>query len=203
MTNLKNFPIVISGPSGGGKTQLVEYVEKRNPEFVEAFGCTSRERRPNEITAMYFISRSEFENMIKNNAFIEYTEYNGNYYGVPKSELHKLGEKSLLFNVGFSSAKIIKDLDVRSKLIYLLPPRKEELLKRLEVRGSDAKERYLLGIEETINHAIEYEYLLLSHQDNMEEIYSDFMDIVTQKESSNERRLILAKNRDFVRNYYK
>lgn len=203
MSIYKNVPIIISGPSGSGKTQLIEYVEQNDSNFIEAFGCTTRNRRPNEVAAMYFIERQKFEDMIKDNEFIEYCQYNGNYYGVPKSELTKLDEINLMFNVGYSSARVIKSLDERSKMIYLLPPTKNDLLRRLEIRGQDADERYSLGMEETINNAFEYEYLLLSHEDSMEEIYADFMDIATEKNASKAKRLTLAKNRDFINNYYK
>ena len=203
MSNYKNFPIIISGPSGSGKTRLIEYIEKKSPDYIEAFGCTTRDRRPGEVTAMYFIERENFESMIQKDCFIEYCEYNGNYYGVPKSELSRLAETNLMFNVGYSSAKIIKELDERSKMIFLLPPTKLDLINRLEARGIESHARYTLGMEETINYALKYEYLLLSHQDDMESVYNDFMEIATQTKKSSSKSLVLAKNRDFVTNYYK
>ena len=203
MDKYKNSSIIISGPSGSGKTQFIEYVEQNNSNYVEAFGCTTRSRRENEVTAMYFINRQEFETMIKSNEFIEYCEYKNNYYGVPKSEMEKLNEINLMFNVGYSSARVIKELDEKAKMIYLLPPTRYDLLNRLEVRGKESDERYLLGIEETINYALKYEYLLISYHNNMQNIYDDFMDITTQNSASLEKRLVLAKNRDFINNYYK
>lgn len=85
-------------------------------------------------------------------------------------------------------------------MIYLLPPTKEELLKRLGDRGM---ERYNLGIEETINNAFKYEYLLLSQPDDLNTTYCDFMDIIEEKSKAQQKRLILAKNKDFVNNFYK
>lgn len=85
-------------------------------------------------------------------------------------------------------------------MIYLMPPTKEELLRRLGDRG---KERYLLGIQETMNYALKYDYLLLSLTNDMKTTTDDFMDIVNQKEESKQKRLVLAKNKDFITNFYK
>lgn len=87
-----------------------------------------------------------------------------------------------------------------STMIYLMPPTKEELLRRLGDRG---KERYLLGIQETMDYALKYDYLLLSLTNDMKTTTDDFMDIVNQKEESKQKRLVLAKNRDFINNFYK
>ena len=87
-----------------------------------------------------------------------------------------------------------------STMIYLMPPTKEELLRRLGDRG---KERYLLGIQETMDYALKYDYLLLSLTNDMKTTTDDFMDIVNQKEESKQKRLVLAKNRDFINNSYK
>lgn len=193
-------PIVISGPSGAGKSVLINYIEQKNSLFLEASGCTTRQKRENETGRMYFLSKEEFEILIEHDQLIEYCIYNGNYYGCPKSGLEKLNEKYMIFNVGYSSAKVIKEMNSDAYMIYLMPPHKEELIWRIGDRGS---ERYRLGIEETMKHALYYEYLLISQTDNLEATYHDFLDIVNQKDKAKSKRLILAKNRDFIRNYYK
>ena len=153
-----------------------------------------------EIGRMYFVDKDYFEKLIKNNMLIEYTIYNNNYYGVSKSEFTKLKDYHLIFNVGYSSAKEIKKIYQNTKLIYLLPPNKEELIRRLGARGM---ERYLVGIEETMNNAFKYEYLLLSLTNDLRTTTDDFMDIVYQTNNSKQKKLVLAKNRDFVNNFYK
>ena len=190
MIDTRNNPIVISGPSGSGKSELIEYIEKEYPTFLEATGITTRAKREIEVGRMYFVSKAEFE----------YCIYNNNYYGVPKSEFEKLKEYHLMFNVGYSSAKEIKKMYEDTTMIYLMPPTKEELLRRLGDRG---EERYLLGIQETINYALKYDYLLLSLTNDMKTTTDDFMDIVNQKEESKQKRLILAKNKDFITSFYK
>ncbi len=200
MNNFKYPPIVISGPSGAGKSEFIEFVEKNNPLFLEAMGSTTREKRPIEHGKMHFISKDEFEKLILSGELIEYTKYNGNYYGVSKKEFEKLTDYYMIFNVGYSSAKIIKSLHQNTRMIYLLPPTKEELLERIGDRGY---ERYLLGIEETVKYALKYEYLLLSITNDLETTYNDFMDIVDQNSEAQQKKLILAKNKDFINSFYK
>lgn len=200
MIDMRNNPIVISGPSGNGKSELIEYIEKEYPTFLEATGITTRAKREIEVGRMYFVSKAEFENLISTDGLIEYCIYNNNYYGVPKSEFEKLKEYHLMFNVGYSSAKEIKKMYEDTTMIYLMPPTKEELLRRLGDRG---EERYLLGIQETMNYALKYDYLLLSLTNDMKTTTDDFMDIVNQKEESKQKRLILAKNKDFITSFYK
>lgn len=192
-------PIVISGPSGSGKSELINYVESHNSMFIEATGSTTRLRREKETGRMNFISRGEFEQLISQGNLIEYTIYNGNYYGVSKQEFEKLGSRHVMFNVGYSSAKEIKGCYDDTLMMYLLPPTKEELLRRM---GSREIERYRLGIEQTMQFASYYDYLLISYTDDFESTYGDFMDIVRQNDRASQKRLVLAKNKDFVNNFY-
>ncbi len=200
MNKSENSPIVISGPSGAGKSELIDYVEKNYPTFLEATGITTRDKRKVEVGRMYFVSKEEFQQLILSNGLIEYCMFNNNYYGVPKSEFEKLKEYHLMFNVGYSSAKEIKNIYEDTKMIYLLPPTSEELIRRLGDRG---KERYVIGIQETMEYAFKYDYLLVSITNNLQQTAYDLMDIVNQKNASQQKKLILAKNRDFVNNFYK
>lgn len=198
--NFEYSPIVISGPSGAGKSLLIEYIEQKNPLFVEATGSTTRQRREIETGKMNFISINEFKNLIQEGNLIEYCIYNGNYYGVSKDEFEKLKENYVIFNVGYSSAKVIKSIHINTYMIYLLPPTKEELINRIGDRGI---ERYNLGIIETMTNAFKFEYLLLSYSNDLETTYNDFIDIIEQKSNSYQKKLILAKNKDFINNFYK
>lgn len=192
-------PIVITGPSGSGKTELIDYVEKNYSGFMEADGVTTRPRRENEVGRIGFLTEDEFKKLIVADKLIDYCIYNNNYYGTPKSEFEKLRFYHLMFNVTYSSAKVIKELYDKTTMIYLLPSTEEELLRRLGNRGY---ERYLLGIQETMNFALKYDYLLLSLTNDFKTTADDFMDIVNQNPNSQQKRLVLAKNRDFVNNFY-
>ncbi len=196
----KYTPIVLSGPSGSGKTELIEYIEQRNPEFQEAIGYTTRKKRESANEKINTITQEEFELLIKDDKLIEYCNYNGNYYGMPKSEFNKLSYCNLIFNVSYSSAREIKSIFENTPMIYMLPPTKEELLSRLGERDYN---RYLLGIEETMKYAMYYEYLLISYRNDLPQIYDEFMEIAESKDSAMQRRLVLSKNKDFVNKFYK
>ena len=200
MSKYKYSPIVLTGPSGSGKSVLIDYIEKHDPLFLEATGSTTRKKRDNEIGKMYFISKDEFKKLILSNQLIEYCIYKDNYYGVSKEEFKKLNDNYMIFNVGYLSGKVIKSLYDDSFMIFLLPSSKEELLRRIGNRGM---ERCRLGMEETLQNALKYDFLLISLTNDLENTFCDFMDIINNNSKSKQKRLILAKNRDFINNFYK
>ena len=192
-------PIVLSGPSGAGKTDLIDYLQEKDSIFLEAPGFTTRPRRPGETGNTDFITLEEFQNYIKQDALIQYAEYNGNYYGTLKSALGLLQEKQVLFNMGFAGSKAMKLLRPDSALIYILPPTYEELMRRMGNRGA---ERIEIGRIQTLNSIDVYDYLLISYTGERERLVHDFMDIYTEEERGKEKSLRLTKNQDFMRNFY-
>jgi guanylate kinase len=191
-------PIVISGPSGAGKSELIDFLEKKDEIFMDAPGVTTRAKRENEMGNIEFISIDEFKRLIENDKLIQYAKYNGNYYGTLKSSLKLLQNRQLLFNIGLEGAKKIKQLCPNSQLIYILPPNKDEIIRRMGNRGS---ERYEIGVNQTMNSIDLYDYLLISYTNELENIYEDFMNIYENK--SNEKSLKLTRNRNFMRDFYK
>ena len=202
MKQYSNIPIILTGPSGAGKTELTNYITKRYDTFKEAIGYTTREKRIDDDGKIISISREQFTKLILNDELIEYGIYNENFYGIPKSEFEKLEQYNLIFNVGYSSAKIIKKMHKEALMIYLLPPNKEELLRRLENRDKEHK-RYMLGMEETKNNSHMYEYLLISKTNDLEAICNDFMQIVNKNKIQIQDRLKMKENRDFIDDFYR
>ena len=196
----KNIPIVITGPSGAGKTELINYITKKYDMFIEASGFTTRPRRDTDNENIKSISIDEFEKLILNDNLIEYCLYNGNYYGIPKSEFKKLEKYNLLFNVGYSSAEVIKKMYQETLMIYLLPPNKEELLRRF---GERERERYLLGIEETKKNANKYQYLLVSETNDLEKTCDNFLKIFRKNEREVQEKLKMESNKKFIEDFYR
>lgn len=191
-------PIIISGPSGAGKTELIDYLETKDENFMDAPGVTTRAKRNKEKGNLKFVSLNEFKELIEQEKLIQYTKYNNNYYGTLKSSLRLLQNKQLLFNIGLEGAIKIKQLCPTSKLIYILPPNKEEIIKRMGDRGI---ERYELGIRQTMQSIDLYDYLLVSYTNELEYVYEDFMNIYENKDESKSLKLI--KNQNFMKNFYK
>lgn len=192
-------PIVLSGPSGAGKNELIDYLKTKDIIFDEAPGITTRKRRLGESGNTDFISEEEFLKYLENDELIQYAIYNGNYYGTIKTSLDLLKEKQLLFNMGLDGTKSLKKIRPDSSLIYILPPNKEELIRRMGDRGI---ERYDIGYKQTLNSIDLYDYLLISYTDDLDLLYNDFMNIYLNKEEGKEKSLKLVKNKNFMRNFY-
>ena len=199
MLNHDFSPIIISGPSGAGKNKLIDYLISKDIIFEEAPGVTTRERRVGEVGNTDFISVDEFLQYIHDDQLIQYAQFNGNYYGTLKTSLDLLKEKQVLFNMGLNGTKALKELRPDSSLFYILPPNKEELIRRMGNRG---RQRYELGRDQTMQSIDLYDFLLISYTDNLELLYDDFMSVYTNEESGKEKSLKLERNKRFMRNFY-
>lgn len=159
--------IVISSPSGGGKTTIARHLMKIRPDLEFSISATTRNMRHNEHFAKdyFFLTRREFEEKIENEEFIEYEEIYGNYYGTLKSEVNKKINKGrkLLFDVDVKGALSLKKLYPNiSLLIFIMPPDIETLKKRLSKRKTESEDQLNLRIERAI--------MELGYKDNFDEI---------------------------------
>ena len=146
--------IVISSPSGGGKTTIVNAVMKKFPEMKFSISATTRTKRENETNGKeyFFLSREIFLDAVKNNELAEYEEIYGNYYGTLKSEiLRALNTGSnMLFDVDVKGGVSIKNnFSENTITIFIAPPNIETLKKRLTIRGTENSET----IEKRISRA--------------------------------------------------
>ena len=130
---------ILSSPSGAGKTTLVKKISK-NKKFLISISHTTRAPRSNEKNGKdyFFISKNSFKKLIKKNEFLEHAKVFDNYYGSSKKlviEKLKRG-KNVIFDIDWQGARQIrnKKLDYNLKTIFILPPSKKELLKRIEKR---------------------------------------------------------------------
>ena len=131
--------IILSSPSGAGKTTLVNLLSKQN-NFEISISHTTRQPRNNEVSGKdyYFVSDEEFKKLIKNNEFLEYAKVFNNYYGTTTAPVidKLINGKNVLFDIDWQGADQIKNKNLNFKLItlFILPPSKQILFDRLSNR---------------------------------------------------------------------
>lgn len=159
--------IVISSPSGGGKTSIVKNILKNFPEIIFSVSATTRPKRKNEIDGVdyFFISEKEFLDKIEKDEFIEWERFYDYYYGTPKELIKKTLEsnKSILLELDVKGALNVKKLYPESITIFIDVPSFEELVKRLQSRKTES--------ETDLKKRIERAKMELSHKDKFDYIF--------------------------------
>ena len=176
--------IILSSPSGAGKTTLVNLLSREN-NFEISVSHTTRQPRPNEISAKdyYFVSDEEFKRLIKNDEFLEYAKVFNNYYGTTRTPIiDNLNKgKNVLFDIDWQGADQIKNKKLDYKLItfFILPPSKEILFKRLSNRDMKDKliaEERMKQFERDVLHWINYDYVVIN--DNLETCFNRIKNLI-------------------------
>ena len=170
--------IVLSSPSGAGKTTLVKMLSKMD-NFEVSISHTTRQPRLNEVNDKdyYFVNEDEFKRLIKNQEFLEYAKVFNNFYGTTRTPvIDSLNKgKNVLFDIDWQGADQIKNKKLDYKLVtfFILPPSKEELLERLSNRDMKDKliaEERMKQFERDVLHWINYDYVVIN--DNLEKCFS-------------------------------
>ena len=188
----KGMMFVLSSPSGAGKTTLTKKIEKNNSNFSISISHTTRKPRPNEINGKdyHFISREEFENLVKKNNFFEYANIFNNHYGTlnkPVLELISQGQ-DVLFDIDWQGTKQLKKIKNLSIVtIFVLPPNlkilKERLLKRHGGQEKLVEER-MKKFNEEVSHWSEYNYVVIN--DDLDRCYNNILSImISEKKGTN------------------
>jgi guanylate kinase len=176
--------VILSSPSGAGKTTLVKLLSK-NKNFNISVSHTTRKPRPNEVTNedYYFVSHNKFEGLIKNEEFLEYARVFNHLYGTTRTPVIEKLEKSenVIFDIDWQGADQIKNKKLNYKLItfFILPPSKEVLFKRLSNR--DMKDKLIVDermkeFSRDVLHWINYDYVIIN--DNLDECYSKISNLI-------------------------
>ena len=171
--------IVLSSPSGAGKTTLSKLLSKQNNYYISV-SHTTRKPRINEIDSQdyHFVSEEEFKSLIKNNEFLEYAKVFNNYYGPVKSPvINNLDKgKKLIFDIDWQGTEQIKEKKLQYKLItfFILPPSKKVLFERLSNRDMKDKlivEERMKQFSKDVLHWNNYDYVVIN--DNLENCYNE------------------------------
>ncbi len=165
------FNIVLSSPSGAGKTTITKKLSQKYPNIKISISHTTRKPRPNEIDGVdyHFVNKDEFERLIKKNNFYEHAKIFDNYYGTSKETVNKLHQENydVVFDIDWQGTKqLSKYKELNLIKIFILPPDKMELKKRLISRNQDNDqivEKRLMQYENDVQHWFDYDYVVINN----------------------------------------
>ncbi len=182
MTGTRGTLFVVAAPSGAGKSTLVNTLLKQEPGVRLSISHTTRKPRPAESEGhhYHFIDRSQFEQQVAAGEFLEHAEVHGNLYGTSRVVVEQVlaAGHDLVLEIDWQGARQIRTL-MFCVGIFILPPSRHELERRLRVRGADSEaviERRMHNSREEIRHAEEFDYLLVN--DRFEEAVENLRSIV-------------------------
>ncbi len=176
--------VILSSPSGAGKTTLVKLLSQKN-NFEISISHTTRKPRPNEIPNKdyFFVNDDEFKRLIKNEEFLEYAKVFDNFYGTTRSPvINCLNKgKNVLFDIDWQGADQIKNKKLDYKLItfFILPPSKKILFERLSNRDMKDKlivEERMKQFEHDVLHWINYDYVVINN--DLNDCYSRIINLI-------------------------
>ena len=195
--------IILSSPSGAGKTTLVNLLSKKK-NYVVSISHTTRNPRPGEVNHKdyYFVNDNEFQRLIKNEEFLEYAKVFNNYYGTTRTPvINNLNKgQNVLFDIDWQGADQIKNKKLDFKLIsfFILPPSKEVLFQRLSNRDMRDKliaEERMKQFERDVLHWINYDYVIIN--DEIEKCYNKIDNLILAELNDGSKDYDL----NFVRNH--
>ena len=203
MNNLgKGMMIILSSPSGAGKTTLTRLLSEKNKNLEISISHTTRVPRENEIDGRdyYFTNKDEFKKLIEKNSFFEYATVFNNYYGTSKKPAtDKLNQGiDILLDIDWQGTEQIKKLDLNFKLItfFILPPSTQVLKERLknrEVSNPDIVNERMSQFKSDIQHWNDYDYVVIN--ENLDSCYKEINDkIIAEKKG-----IKLDKNLDQIK----
>ena len=195
--------VILSSPSGAGKTTLVRLLAKKN-NFYVSISHTTRKPRPNEANGKdyFFVTDEEFKRLIKNQEFLEYAKVFDNYYGTSRTPVIQNLEKNqnVIFDIDWQGADQIKNKKMDYKLItfFILPPSKKVLFERLSNRDMKDKliaEERMKQFDRDVLHWINYDYIVIN--DNLEDCFLKIQKLIDAEVNNGSRDY----DRDFIKNH--
>lgn len=172
--NQRGLLIVISGPSGVGKgTVRRALFEMKNHNLVYSVSMTTRQPRPGEVDGKdyYFVDKETFEKNIKDDQFLEYAEFVGNYYGTPRDKVEEALDngKEVVLEIEVEGALQVRERTKDAVFIFIAPPSKKALYERLSKRGTEDKvliDKRFAKAEKEFDLAYKYDYIVVNDEVN-------------------------------------
>jgi len=195
--------VILSSPSGAGKTTLVKLLSKKK-KYNISISYTTREPRPNEIPDQdyFFVDDEKFKKLIKNEEFLEYAKVFNHLYGTTRTPVIEKLEKSenVIFDIDWQGADQIKNKGLNYKLItfFVLPPSKEVLFKRLSNRDMKDKlivEERMKDFSRDVLHWINYDYVVIN--DNLDECFLKISNLIDAEINSGSKDY----DKDYIRRH--
>ena len=176
---------VISGASGVGKSTVLGKVMSARNDLSFSVSATTRPPRPGEVEgkSYYFVSRDRFEEMIRQDAFLEYDEHAGNFYGTPRLQLEeKLEKGSVILDIEPVGAFHVREKAPDAVLIFVMPPTRTELEHRLRTRGDTSEEQIKMRLDRAyweMDQSTRYDYVVVN--DQVDECARRILSIIAEK----------------------
>ena len=182
--DVNNIMVILSSPSGAGKTTITKKIQQKYQSFKISVSHTTRKPRSNEVDGIdyHFISFEEFENLIKEKKFYEYAKIFDNYYGTLKKSVDELRvTNDIIFDIDWQGTKqLSKYKNLELVKIYLLPPDKKELKKRLINRNQNSQkevDKRFKAFDADAKYWQDYDYVIIN--ENLENCYRQIEKIIS------------------------
>jgi len=184
----RNIMVVLSSPSGVGKTTLTKKIQQKYQSFKISVSHTTRSPRSNEVDGVdyYFVSHKEFEKLINENKFYEYAKIFENYYGTLKENVdNTILKHDIIFDIDWQGTKQLSKFKKLNLIkIFLITENKDELRNRLIKRNQNTKkevEKRLNSFEEDVKHWNDYDYIIINK--NLEVCFKQIENIIISKKN--------------------
>ncbi len=194
---VKGLLLVVSSPSGAGKTTLSQRLRAEFSGLGFSVSYTTRKPRPSEVDGVdyHFVDQNTFENMVKEDLFAEWAEVHGHFYGTSFAAVQQAldGGRDMIFDIDYQGGTQLKSKFPDAVMVFVLPPSMKVLAERLKGRATESPEKIAMrlnGAIEELTHYDSYEFLVVN--DNLETAYTELRSIYLAAGCTQRRRGYLA-----------